>query len=95
MFVLLSSYTYQYLIRFKFVTRIYFVAQKNCVCRSETQAPIVDLVHVVVYEIHKYIASSAVRSLTNRNRLVVGRTYVLLLGHGRGKDFEISKKIDQ
>ena len=38
-----------------------------------TQRPIVDLVRAVAYKIHKCIASSAVRSLTNLNRLIIGR----------------------
>lgn len=36
---------------------------------SETQLPFVNLIRVVVYKIQKYIASSAVWSLTNLNRL--------------------------
>ena len=40
----------------------------------ETRAPIVDLARAAAYKIHKCIASSVARSLTNLNHLIVGRT---------------------
>ena len=83
MFVLLSScLTFlQCLIRFNFVTEMYFVTQRTkqlCMQKSlwETQAQIVDLVRAVAYKIHKWIASSVVRSLTTYNRLTCRRLFL-------------------
>jgi len=76
-------YTYQSLIRLKFVTEeIYlFTPRTKQLCMrkglSETQPhcwPRACSLHVVVYKIQKYIASWAVWSLTNLNHSVVGRT---------------------
>jgi len=48
----------------------------HCVCGRafEKLGRIIDLVRVVDYKIHKYIASSAVQSLTDLNLIVVGRS---------------------